>query len=71
MKDNNAFNEMMVHIPLCTHKEASNVLIIGTADEDMKAQAAKHNKTSNIEFGDLSLLTSKMKKHWCNNFNWC
>ena len=63
MKDNNAFNEMMVHVPLCTHKEASNVLIIGTADEDMKAQAAKHNKTSNIEFGDLSLLTSKNEKN--------
>ena len=63
MKDNNAFNEMMVHVPLCTHKLASNVLIIGTADEDMKNQAAKHNKTSNIEFGDLSVLTSKNEKN--------
>lgn len=63
MKDNNAFNEMMVHLPLCTHKEASNVLIIGTADEDMKNQAAKHSKVSNIQFGDLSLLTSKNEKN--------
>lgn len=63
MKDNNAFNEMMVHIPLCTHKEASNVLIIGTTNEDMKAQAAKHSKTSNIEFGDASFLTSKNEKN--------
>ena len=63
MKDNNAFNEMMVHLPLCTHKEASNVLIIGTADEDMKNQAAKHSKVSNIEFGDLSTLTSKNEKN--------
>jgi spermidine synthase len=62
MKDNNAFNEMMVHIPLCTHKEASNVLIIGTADEDMKNQADKHSKVSNIEFGEVSLLTSKNQK---------
>jgi spermidine synthase len=62
MKDNNAFNEMMVHLPLCTHKEASNVLIIGTADEDMKNQAAKHSKVSNIQFGDVSLLTSKNEK---------
>lgn len=30
MKDTKAFNEMMVHLPLCTHKEASNVLIIGS-----------------------------------------
>ena len=63
MKDNNAFNEMMVHVPLCTHKEASNVLIIGTSNEDMKNQAAKHSKVSNIEFGDLSTLTSKNEKN--------
>ena len=63
MKDTNAFNEMMVHLPLCTHKEASNVLIIGSNNEDMKAQAAKHNKVSNIEFGDTSLLTSKNEKN--------
>ena len=29
MRDNQTFNEMMVHTPLCTHKEAQNVLIIG------------------------------------------
>jgi spermidine synthase len=63
MKDNNAFNEMMVHLPLCTHKEASNVLIIGSNNEDMKAQAARHNKVSNIEFGDTSLLTSKNERN--------
>ena len=63
MKDTNAFNEMMVHLPLCTHKEASNVLIIGSNNEDMKAQAAKHNKVSNIEFGDTALLTSKNEKN--------
>ena len=43
MKDNNAFNEMMVHLPLCTHKEASNVLIIGTADEDIHKQIISSN----------------------------
>lgn len=58
-----AFNEMMVHLPLCTHKEASNVLIIGEASEQLKEQAAKHNKVSNIEFGDESLLTSKNEKN--------
>ncbi len=62
MKEINAFNEMMVHLPLCTHKEASKVLIIGSVDEDLKLQASKHNKVSNIEFGDVSLLTSKNEK---------
>lgn len=61
MKDNNAFNEMMVHVPLCTHKEASNVLVIGSSCEELKTQAAKH--TSNVEFGDESLLTSKNEKN--------
>jgi len=63
MKDNNAFNEMMVHLPLCTHIEASNVLIIGSSSEELKAQAQKHNKESNVEFGDTSLLTSKNEKN--------
>lgn len=63
MKDNNAFNEMMVHLPLCTHKEALKVLIVGTVNEDLKAQASKHYKTSNIEFGDVSLITSKNEKN--------
>ena len=61
MKDNNAFNEMMVHLPLCTHKEATKVLIVGSNNEDMKA--AKHNKVSNIEFGDTSIITSKSEKN--------
>ena len=63
MKDNNAFNEMMVHLPLCTHKEATKVLIVGSNNEDMKAQAAKHNKVSNIEFGDTSIITLKSEKN--------
>lgn len=63
MKDIIAFSEMTVHIPLCTHKEASNVLIIGTADEYLRKEALKHSKTSNIEFGDISFLRSKNEKN--------
>ena len=61
MKDNQAFNEMMVHTPLCTHKEAKNVLIIGTVNDNLKKEASKH--TANVEFGDTSLLTSKNEKN--------
>ena len=60
--NNKTFNEMMVHVPLCTHKEPSNVLIIGNTDEDFKNQVAKHKDISNLEFGDESLLTSKNDK---------
>jgi spermidine synthase len=61
MKENQAFNEMMVHTPLCTHKEAQNVLIVGTASEALKNEASKHS--GNIEFGDISILTSKDEKN--------
>jgi spermidine synthase len=36
---------------------------VGTSNEDMKNQVAKHNKTSNVEFGDSSLITSKNDKN--------
>lgn len=61
MSENQAFNEMMVHTPLCTHKEAQNVLIIGDINDGIKQQASKHS--GNIEFGDSSILTSKDEKN--------
>jgi spermidine synthase len=61
MSENQAFNEMMVHTPLCTHKEAQNVLIIGKISDGLKNEASKHN--GNIEFGDISILTSKDEKN--------
>ncbi len=60
MRDNQAFNEMMVHVPLCTHKEAQNVLILGKVSENLKKETSKHN--GNIEFGDHLLLKSKEEK---------
>lgn len=62
MKNSSAFNEMMVHIPLCTHKLAVSVLIVGEVNEDLKTEAAKHAKTSNIEFCDIEFLKSYNKK---------
>ena len=61
MRDSQTFSEMMVHTPLCTHKEAENVLIIGTATDSLKNEASKH--IGNIEFGDSSILTSKNEKN--------
>ncbi len=61
MRNNQAFNEMMVHTPLCTHKEAKNILIIGTVNDNLKNEALKH--TGAVEFGDTSLLTSKNEKN--------
>lgn len=60
MKDNQAFNEMIVHTPLCTHKEAQNILIIGNSSENLKKEASKHS--GNIEYGDTTILTSRNEK---------
>lgn len=58
---NFSFNEMIVHVPLCTHKEPENILVIGTVDDELKKEVEKHN--TNAEFGDLSLLNSKNEKN--------
>jgi len=61
MKENPAFDEMMVHIPLCTHKDTKNVLIIGTASKGLKTEVLKH--TRNVEFGNITILSSKNEKN--------
>lgn len=62
MNNTNAFNEMMVHIPLCTHKEASKVLVVGTCDENFQTQTQKHETTTSFEFADISTLNLKNEK---------
>lgn len=62
MNKNNAFNEMMVHLPLCTHKEASKVLVIAEENKELEEQTKKHSKTTNFEFGNLASLNSKDDK---------
>ncbi|SKB80362.1 spermidine synthase [Malaciobacter marinus] len=61
MNDNQAFNEMMVHVPLCTHKEPENILVIGETSPELKKELEKH--PFNIEFGDEALLNSKDEKN--------
>lgn len=56
------FDEMMVHIPICTHKEPQKILVIGEVTNTFKAEMAKHNVDA--EFGDISLLTSKNEQEF-------
>lgn len=55
------FNEMMVHVPLCTHADPQNVLIVGDVDDEFKKEVSKHSV--NAEFGDTSIITSKDEKN--------
>ncbi len=38
------YNEMMVHVPLCTHKEPENILIISNNATSLENEVKKHNK---------------------------
>ncbi|OUR73277.1 spermidine synthase, partial [Arcobacter sp. 31_11_sub10_T18] len=59
---NYAYNEMMVHVPLCSHKEPKNILVVGDVDEDFKKEINKH-AIDNVEYGDTSIITSKNDKN--------
>ena len=59
---NYAYNEMMVHVTLCSHKEPKNILVVGDADEDFKKEINKH-AIDNVEYGDTSIITSKNDKN--------
>ncbi|MEA3497651.1 MAG: spermidine synthase [Campylobacterota bacterium] len=46
-----AYDEMMVHIPLCSHKDINKVLVIGAVSDDFKAELAKH-ECKDITYSD-------------------
>lgn len=58
---NYAFNEMMVHVPLCTHKEPEKILVIGSADEELKQEVSKH--AVEVTYGDISVLNAHNEKN--------
>jgi len=39
------YAEMMVHVPVCTSKEAKNILIISNTAEKLREEAARHNES--------------------------
>lgn len=38
------YNEMMVHVPVCTSKDPKNVLIISDNSEELEVEMKKHNE---------------------------
>lgn len=42
LNNNIIYNEMMIHIPMCTHNEAKKVLVVGAIDDEFKTEIAKH-----------------------------
>lgn len=62
MNNNKIFAEMMINIPLCTHYEAKEVLVLGTIDDAIVNEAKKHSDESNITFSNLDILKQKEEK---------
>lgn len=39
---NFAYDEMMVHVPLCSHKDINKILVVGEVSDDFKNELDKH-----------------------------
>jgi len=39
------YPEMMVHVPMCTHKEPQNVLVVSDAPDALQAELARYDET--------------------------
>ena len=48
---NFAHDEMMVHVPLCSHKDINKVLVVGDVSDDFKSELDKH-ECKDITFSD-------------------
>ena len=44
--ENFIYNEMMVHVPVCTSKDPKNVLIISENASNLEKEMQKHNEIS-------------------------
>jgi len=50
-KNNSAYEEMMVHVPLCSHNDIKNVLVVGKISDKFKEELSKHD-IQNLVFSD-------------------
>ena len=46
-----AYDEMMVHVPLCSHKDIKKILVVGEVSLDFKAELEKH-ECKDVTFSD-------------------
>lgn len=52
------YNEMMIHIPICTSKEPKNILIISDNAELLKKEVLKHNLNVDTAKCNIDVLSS-------------
>jgi spermidine synthase len=49
------FEEMMVHVPMCSHKNIKNVLVVGDVNDKFKDELAKHNIENIVYSEELNI----------------
>jgi len=54
-------DEMLVHVPICTHKEPKKVVVVGGC-ENIKAELKKYNIISETLFIDSQIALSELKR---------
>ncbi len=63
--DNNAYNEMITHVPLFVHPQPDNVLIIGGGDCGALTEVMKHPEVKNCTMCELDeLVVETSKRHF-------
>ena len=50
-KKKSGLDEMMVHVPLCSHKDINKILVVGKASDELKEEIAKH-ECKDITYSD-------------------
>ncbi|MCK5110742.1 MAG: spermidine synthase [Arcobacteraceae bacterium] len=49
------YEEMMVHVPLCSHKNIKKILVVGDVNDDFKNEIAKHKIENVVYSEDLNI----------------
>ncbi|HJE02952.1 Spermidine synthase [Aliarcobacter thereius] len=62
MQNCKIISEMMVHISLCTHIWAKDVLVLKEVNEELKTECEKHKKESSFLFEEYSNIENKENK---------
>ncbi|MCD6521882.1 polyamine aminopropyltransferase [Candidatus Calescamantes bacterium] len=52
-KDEFIYHEMIVHVPLCTHPEPKDILVVGGGDGGAVREILKHQEVANIKVVEL------------------
>jgi spermidine synthase len=70
--DNNAYNEMITHVPLFTHPNPKNVLIIGGGDCGALTEVLKHPEVEKCTMCEIDkMVVETSKKHFPNLTKGC